>query len=238
MPAEEVPWIDFQKTRASKVDPCTRYYRPEELDLVAACLQPCTERWEFAFAPARELDPHPSCEERLSNNVRINGRWMRDPLAVLPRTVQPCSTSQDCSGLSPNEKDRHQSSSLRCLSPCIHSRFTRQAPKQVQNTGAEVLLRKTLWSRGIRYRLHASDLPGKPDIVFPNHKVAVFVDGDFWHGRNWQELEKKLKHRANPDYWLAKIEYNRSRDLEQTAALQGSRVDGHPLVGNGGNRGS
>jgi DNA mismatch endonuclease (patch repair protein) len=50
--------------------------------------------------------------------------------------------------------------------------------------------------------------------------MAVFVDGDFWHGRNWQELEKKLRKRANPDYWVAKIEYNRARDLEQTKALK------------------
>lgn len=89
-----------------------------------------------------------------------------------------------------------------------------------KDTCAEVLLRKALWSRGIRYRLHARGLPGKPDILFPKERVAVFVDGDFWHGRNWGELETKLKCRANSDYWIAKIAYNRSRDLDQTAALR------------------
>ncbi len=92
---------------------------------------------------------------------------------------------------------------------------------KAKDTGAEVLLRKALWERGARYRLHARGLPGKPDIVFPRQKVAVFVDGDFWHGRNWDELREKLKHRANPDYWIAKITYNRTRDREQTEALKG-----------------
>lgn len=91
---------------------------------------------------------------------------------------------------------------------------------KAKDSNAEVLLRKALWARGARYRLHAKDLPGKPDIVLPKQKVAVFVDGDFWHGRNWEDLQEKLKQRANPDYWIAKIAYNRTRDLEQTEALK------------------
>lgn len=89
-----------------------------------------------------------------------------------------------------------------------------------KNTVAELLLRKALWSRGLRYRLHVADLPGKPDIVFAKHRVAVFIDGDFWHGRNWGQLEKKLSARANAEYWIAKIQYNRNRDEEQTLALE------------------
>jgi DNA mismatch endonuclease (patch repair protein) len=89
-----------------------------------------------------------------------------------------------------------------------------------KDTAAELLLRQALWTIGVRYRLHVAELPGKPDIVFPRQKIAVFVDGDFWHGRDWQELEKKLRQRANPDYWIAKIEYNRIRDLKQTKTLK------------------
>lgn len=89
-----------------------------------------------------------------------------------------------------------------------------------KNTVAELLLRKALWSRGLRYRLHVPDLPGKPDIVFKSQRVAVFIDGDFWHGRNWEQLEKKLSSRANAKYWIAKIHYNRNRDEEQTVALE------------------
>jgi DNA mismatch endonuclease (patch repair protein) len=89
-----------------------------------------------------------------------------------------------------------------------------------KNTRAELLLRKALWARGLRYRLHVSKLPGKPDMVLSRMRVAVFIDGDFWHGRNWEELEKKLTARANPEYWIAKIQYNRDRDREQALALE------------------
>lgn len=89
-----------------------------------------------------------------------------------------------------------------------------------KNTLAELLLRKGLWARGLRYRLHVSRLPGRPDIVFAKNRVAVFIDGDFWHGRNWGNLETKLSARANPEYWIAKIRYNRERDLEQTLTLE------------------
>jgi DNA mismatch endonuclease (patch repair protein) len=92
----------------------------------------------------------------------------------------------------------------------------RNKPK---NTSPEMMLRKALWSRGLRYRLHASQLPGKPDIMFVKAHVVIFIDGDFWHGRDWSNLEKKLRHRANADYWIPKIKYNIDRDQEQTLAL-------------------
>lgn len=91
---------------------------------------------------------------------------------------------------------------------------------KAKDTVPEVLLRKALWNRGLRYRLHVTQLPGKPDIVFSKERVVIFIDGDFWHGRNWDELEKKLKHRANAEYWIAKIQYNRTRDWEQTQMLE------------------
>jgi DNA mismatch endonuclease (patch repair protein) len=83
-----------------------------------------------------------------------------------------------------------------------------------------MLLRKALWRRGARYRLHVKQLPGKPDIVFTKQRVVVFIDGDFWHGRNWRDLEQKLKNRANAPYWIAKIQYNRQRDRDQRRALE------------------
>ena len=75
--------LDFQKTRASKADPCTRYYRPEEFDLVAACLHSVTERWEFRYALPRTLDPHQKCPGRLSQGVRIDTRWKTEATAML-----------------------------------------------------------------------------------------------------------------------------------------------------------
>jgi DNA mismatch endonuclease (patch repair protein) len=69
-----------------------------------------------------------------------------------------------------------------------------------------------LWRLGIRYRLHAADLPGKPDIVFRAARVVVFCDGDFWHGRRWSERREKLKRGINASYWTAKIAANMARD--------------------------
>jgi len=79
--------LDFQRTRAAKSDPCSRYYTPDEFDLVAACLHPRTEHWEFRFALARELDAHEKCAGRLSNRARLDTRWTLDPLPVIERAL-------------------------------------------------------------------------------------------------------------------------------------------------------
>jgi DNA mismatch endonuclease (patch repair protein) len=88
------------------------------------------------------------------------------------------------------------------------------------DTKVEVLLRKELWRRGLRYRLHAVDLPGKPDIVFRSARVAVFCDGDFWHGRRWPQRLEKLARGSNAEYWTAKIAANVSRDRRNTRLLR------------------
>lgn len=85
--SDGLPRVDFQKTRASKSDPCSRYYRPEEFEIVAACLHPCTETWEFSFALTSDLDPHPKCPGRLSNKVRVDTRWSSDVLRVISRAA-------------------------------------------------------------------------------------------------------------------------------------------------------
>lgn len=89
-----------------------------------------------------------------------------------------------------------------------------------EDTEPELLLRKILWGRGLRYRLHRDDLPGSPDMVFPTEKVVVFCDGDFWHGRNWEERKQKLKEGSNPEYWIPKIRSNMERDERQTKELE------------------
>ncbi len=90
---------------------------------------------------------------------------------------------------------------------------------RAKNTKPEICLRRALFTRGARYRLHASGLPGKPDIVFAGAKVAIFVDGDFWHGRNWRARKKLLAEGSNSEYWVAKIGSNRIRDAHHTATL-------------------
>jgi DNA mismatch endonuclease (patch repair protein) len=92
-----------------------------------------------------------------------------------------------------------------------------------KNSQAEVLLRRALWSRGVRYRLHVPTLPGTPDIVVVSAKAAIFVDGDFWHGRILIEQGDAAFERSfrtsNSAFWIAKIRRNLMRDLKQTIAL-------------------
>lgn len=84
----------------------------------------------------------------------------------------------------------------------------------------EVQLRRELWRLGLRYRKNVKDLPGKPDIVFIKAKVVVFCDGDFWHGRDWDNLSLKLKDGTNSSYWLAKIKCNIERDIKNNRNLE------------------
>jgi DNA mismatch endonuclease, patch repair protein len=96
-----------------------------------------------------------------------------------------------------------------------------------KDTTSELVLRRALWHRGLRFRLHRATLPGHPDIVFPGAKVAVFVDGDFWHGNQWrlrglQRLEDQFRDSENSEYWIRKISRNVIRDRESTTTLEQS----------------
>lgn len=93
----------------------------------------------------------------------------------------------------------------------LQSRTKRANRKQ--NTKPEIALRRALHRLGLRFRLKTEHLPGRPDLIFPSSRAAIFCDGDFWHGRDWGTLRRRLRRRANADYWLAKIEYNRNRDV-------------------------
>lgn len=91
---------------------------------------------------------------------------------------------------------------------------------QSRDTKPEMMLRRALWHRGHRYRLHRRDLPGNPDIVFASAQLAVFCDGDFWHGRNWPRRKRKLAEGSNADYWIPKIRSNMERDERYTRELE------------------
>jgi len=80
--------LDLQRTRASKSDPCSRFYEPSEWDVVAACLHSVTERWEFRYALPTTLDEHKRCPGHLSNNVRIDARWLDQAAVVLERVAE------------------------------------------------------------------------------------------------------------------------------------------------------
>ncbi|MCO6489048.1 MAG: very short patch repair endonuclease [Phaeodactylibacter sp.] len=87
-----------------------------------------------------------------------------------------------------------------------------------RDTKPELMLRRALWALGYRYRKNVKSLPGSPDIAIKKYKVAVFVDGGFWHGYKWEE--KKSSIHRNREYWIPKIERNMQRDRQNTQALQ------------------
>jgi DNA mismatch endonuclease, patch repair protein len=97
---------------------------------------------------------------------------------------------------------------------------TGRANSKKSDTKCERLLRQALWAAGYRYRKNVADLPGHPDVVFLRARLAVFVDGDFWHGRDWESRRRKLETGSNPDYWIAKIQRNMERDRETTSRLE------------------
>jgi DNA mismatch endonuclease (patch repair protein) len=86
------------------------------------------------------------------------------------------------------------------------------------DTKIEMDLRKALWHEGIRYKKNYKHLPGKPDIAITKYRIAIFCDGEFWHGKGWEA--KKLKIQSNPEYWIAKIERNIKRDGETEKRLR------------------
>ncbi len=86
-----------------------------------------------------------------------------------------------------------------------------------KDTKPEQKLKKTLWKLGYRYRKNVKKLPGSPDIVYFNQKLAIFVDGEFWHGLDWPE--KKAKIKTNSEYWIPKIERNIQRDRQNDQLL-------------------
>jgi DNA mismatch endonuclease (patch repair protein) len=87
-----------------------------------------------------------------------------------------------------------------------------------KNTSIEVSMRKALWHGGIRYRKNYPLLPGTPDIAITKYRIAVFCDGEFWHGKDW--AVKKTKIHNNREYWIAKIERNMGRDNEVNRRLK------------------
>ncbi len=93
-----------------------------------------------------------------------------------------------------------------------------------ENTTPEKILRRALRQNGLRFQLHRRAIEGKPDIVFATKKLAIFIDGDFWHGYQWRKrglsaLEEQFKHTKTRSYWLAKIRRNMGRDCIVTARL-------------------
>jgi DNA mismatch endonuclease (patch repair protein) len=109
--------------------------------------------------------------------------------------------------------------SFKGLRPASESAARAKRANRKRDTAAELALRRAVWRMGLRYRVNVATMPGTPDIVFSRARVAVFCDGDFWHGRDWPRLRAKLECGTNPGYWSAKIARNRERDRRVDAEL-------------------
>ena len=89
---------------------------------------------------------------------------------------------------------------------------------KAKDTSPEISLRKALWKNGIRYRKNNKTIIGNPDIAIKKYKLAIFIDGEFWHGYNWSD--KKTRIKSNREYWIKKIERNIKRDNKNNILLK------------------
>ena len=94
----------------------------------------------------------------------------------------------------------------------------RMSKVKTKRNKPETVLAKALWHRGYRYRLNYKNLPGTPDIALTKYRIAIFVDGEFWHGKDFEERKEKLKN--NKSYWIEKIEENIHRDEKNDILLR------------------
>ena len=89
---------------------------------------------------------------------------------------------------------------------------------RAKNSKAELVFRRALWRENIRFRIHVKTLPGKPDVSIKKYKLAVFIDGSFWHGYQWERRRAQIK--TNRDFWIPKIERNIQRDQKNRQLLE------------------
>ena len=94
----------------------------------------------------------------------------------------------------------------------------RMANVKLKGGKDEDAIAKALWRRGYRYWRNYRKLPGSPDVAIQKYHIAVFIDGEFWHGYDWENRKKRLKR--NREYWIQKIEENMLRDKRTNERLK------------------
>ncbi len=97
-------------------------------------------------------------------------------------------------------------------------RYRNMKAIKAKDTTIEMILRRSMYAKGIRYRVHRNLLGTHPDIIIAKYKIAIFCDGDFWHGKSFYIHPPS----TNRKYWYEKIQRNKERDLEQTILLRDS----------------
>jgi DNA mismatch endonuclease (patch repair protein) len=158
----------------------------------------------------REL---PRCEDN-GTSFRLCGK-SGDGKTLKDLPVRSNGTNPDCAG-------GRRSPSFKGFTAASEASATSKRKNRSTCTLHEAQLRSLLWRRGLRFRKNVRSLEGKPDIVFIRQRVAVFCDGDFWHGRKWKQLLQKLSAGHNSQYWVKKIQTNRERDKRTNAILRRS----------------
>lgn len=109
------------------------------------------------------------------------------------------------------------------------ARSAQMAKVKNRDTKPEMRVRRALHTAGLRYRLHAKDLPGRPDIVLRSRRIAIFVHGCFWHRHPDPACKRARMPKTRVDFWEPKLEGNRARDLRNEAALRDAGWDVHIL---------
>ncbi len=94
----------------------------------------------------------------------------------------------------------------------------RMSSIKLKGSDAETTFAKALWHKGYRYRKNYKRLPGSPDIAILRYRIAIFIDGEFWHGKDWEKNKEKIKN--NKNYWIEKIEENILRDKRNDILLK------------------
>ena len=104
--------------------------------------------------------------------------------------------------------------------PISEQRHKNMSSIRSKDTSIELILRKALYHRGFRYRKNYKALPGTPDIAITKHRIAIFCDSEFFHGKDWEALKLRLENGNNSTYWIKKITRNMERDRENEQALR------------------
>lgn len=100
------------------------------------------------------------------------------------------------------------------------ARSAQMALVKGKNTKPEIKVRRALHAAGLRFRLHSAKLPGKPDIVLPSRRIAIFVHGCFWHRHSEPTCKLARMPKSRPDFWIPKLEANRERDARNERLLR------------------
>lgn len=114
---------------------------------------------------------------------------------------------------------RQQAPSFQGLRPASAAASAAKRANPATGTRCERLLAAELRARGFSFSESARAIPGRPDFIFEQERLLIFCDGDFWHGRRWPQLRSTLAEGSNGDYWVRKIQANRSRDRRHDRLL-------------------